>query len=112
MEGISQEAIALAGHLRLARLIVLFDDNGISIDGPLALSDSVDQLKRFEACGWNAWRVDGHDPEAVAAAIAETGATSPKDMGRVMKAVMAKLAGQNVDGKTVNELVRQKLGAA
>jgi uncharacterized protein YqeY len=49
--------------------------------------------------------------EAVAAAIAETGATSPKDMGRVMKAVMAKLAGQNVDGKTVNELVRRKLGA-
>lgn len=49
---------------------------------------------------------------AVAAAIAETGATSPKDMGRVMKAVMVKLAGQNVDGKTVNELVRKHLGAA
>jgi len=48
---------------------------------------------------------------AVTAAIAETGATSPKDMGRVMKAVMAKLAGQNVDGKTVNDLVRRKLGA-
>ena len=70
MEGISQEAIALAGHLKLARLIVLFDDNGISIDGPLSLSDSVDQVKRFEACGWNACRVDGHDPEAIAAAIA------------------------------------------
>jgi len=50
--------------------------------------------------------------DAVAAAIAETGATSPKDMGRVMKTVMAKLAGQNVDGKTVNELVRAKLGGA
>ncbi len=75
MEGISQEAIALAGHLRLARLTVLFDDNGISIDGPLALADSVDQLKRFEACGWNAWRVDGHDPEAVAAALAEAQAS-------------------------------------
>jgi uncharacterized protein YqeY len=49
--------------------------------------------------------------QAVAGAIAETGATSAKDMGRVMKAVMAKLAGQNVDGKTVNELVRRKLGA-
>ncbi len=70
MEGISQEAIALAGHLRLARLTVLFDDNGISIDGPLALADSVDQVKRFEACGWNACRVDGHDPEAIAEAIA------------------------------------------
>ncbi len=69
MEGISQEAIAFAGHLRLAKLIVLFDDNGISIDGPLSLADSVDQLKRFEASGWAATRIDGHDPEAIAAAI-------------------------------------------
>jgi transketolase len=69
MEGISQEAIALAGHLKLAKLIVLFDDNGISIDGPLSLSDSVDQLKRFEAAGWAATRIDGHDPEAIAAAL-------------------------------------------
>jgi transketolase len=70
MEGISQEAIALAGHLRLAKLIVLFDDNGISIDGPLALACSVDQVKRFEAAGWAASRVDGHDPGAIAGAIA------------------------------------------
>ena len=70
MEGISQEAIALAGHLRLARLIVLYDDNGISIDGPLGLADSVDQVKRFEAAGWAATRIDGHDPDAIAAAIA------------------------------------------
>ena len=69
MEGVSQEAIALAGHLKLSRLIVLFDDNGISIDGPLALADSVDQVKRFEAAGWNARRIDGHDPDAIAAAI-------------------------------------------
>jgi transketolase len=69
MEGISQEAIALAGHLKLNKLIMLFDDNGISIDGPLSLSDSVDQVKRFEACGWNASRVDGHDPAAIAEAI-------------------------------------------
>jgi transketolase len=69
MEGVSQEAIALAGHLRLHKLIVLFDDNGISIDGPLSLADSVDQVKRFEAAGWAAMRIDGHDPEAIAAAI-------------------------------------------
>ncbi len=69
MEGISQEAIALAGHLQLNKLIVLFDDNGISIDGPLSLTDSVDQIKRFEAAGWAATRVDGHDPAAIAAAL-------------------------------------------
>src|SRR5262245_40041580 len=69
MEGISQEALALAGHLRLNKLIVLFDDNGITIDGALALSDSVDQVKRFEAAGWAACRIDGHDPDAVAAAV-------------------------------------------
>ena len=69
MEGISQEAIALAGHLRLNKLIVLFDDNGISIDGPLSLSDSVDQVKRFEAAGWAASRIDGHDPQAIARAL-------------------------------------------
>jgi transketolase len=71
MEGVSQEAIALAGHLKLNRLVVLFDDNGISIDGPLSLADSVDQVKRFEAVGWAARRVDGHDPEAIAEAIAQ-----------------------------------------
>jgi transketolase len=70
MEGISHEAIALDGHLRLAKLTVLFDDNGISIDGPLALADSVDQLRRFETCGWAATQIDGHDPEAIAAALA------------------------------------------
>src|ERR1051326_4633247 len=69
MEGISQEAIAFAGHLKLNKLIVLFDDNGISIDGPLSLADSVDQVKRFEAWGWNASRIAGQDPAASAAAI-------------------------------------------
>ncbi len=69
MEGISQEAISLAGHLKLRKLIVLWDDNGISIDGPVDLSDSTDQLKRFEASGWSCVRVDGHDPDAVTGAL-------------------------------------------
>ena len=69
MEGISHEAISLAGHLRLSKLVVLFDDNHISIDGPTELSVSDDQCARFEASGWHVARVDGHDPEAVHRAI-------------------------------------------
>jgi transketolase len=69
MEGISHEAIALAGHLKLNKLIFLWDDNGISIDGPLSLADSVDQVARFKAAGWNAGRIDGQDHNAIAAAI-------------------------------------------
>jgi len=71
MEGLSHEAISLAGHLRLNRLIVLFDDNEISIDGSTSLSCSDDQLARFKASGWSACRIDGHDPEAIAAAIGQ-----------------------------------------
>ncbi len=69
MEGISHEAISLAGHLKLSRLIVLFDDNEISIDGSTSLSCSDDQLARFKASGWSACRIDGHDPEAISEAI-------------------------------------------
>ncbi|MBN9602809.1 MAG: transketolase [Afipia felis] len=71
MEGVSQEAISLAGHLKLGRLIVLFDDNSISIDGPTSLSCSDDPLARAAASGWSVRRVDGHDPTAVEEAIAE-----------------------------------------
>jgi transketolase len=69
MEGISQEAISLAGHLKLNKLIVLFDDNCISIDGPTSLAVSDDQAMRFEASGWSIQRVDGHDPDAIAGAL-------------------------------------------
>jgi transketolase len=69
MEGVSQEAIALAGHWKLNKLIVLYDDNGISIDGPTSLSDSVDQVKRFKSAGWAAELIDGQDQAAIAAAI-------------------------------------------
>ena len=69
MEGISHEAVSLAGHLRLNKLVVLFDDNHVSIDGPTELAVSDDQVARFRAAGWNAGAADGHDADAVAAAI-------------------------------------------
>ena len=69
MEGVSQEAIALAGHLKLGKLIIFHDDNHISIDGSTALADNTDQVARVKASGWNGVHIDGHDPEAIAAAI-------------------------------------------
>ncbi len=75
MEGLSQEAISLAGHHQLAKLIVLWDDNEICIDGATNLTTSDDQLERFRASRWNAVRVDGHDHEAVARAIEQAKAS-------------------------------------
>ncbi len=69
MEGISHEAASLAGHLGLAKLIVLYDDNSISIDGPTELAFSDDPLLRFRGYGWAAERIDGHDHQAIADAI-------------------------------------------
>lgn len=69
MEGISQEAITLAGHLKLNRLTVLFDNNGVSIDGKVSMADSTDQLARFAASGWNVSQADGYDAEQITAAL-------------------------------------------
>ena len=69
MEGISQEAISFAGHLRLSKLILFWDDNHISIDGPTALSRNEDEVERFDASGWHTQRIDGHDTDAIADAI-------------------------------------------
>ena len=71
MEGISHEAISLAGHLRLSKLIVLWDDNSISIDGATSMAVSDDQARRFQASGWATLACDGHDADAVAAALAQ-----------------------------------------
>jgi transketolase len=118
MEGVSHEAIALAGHLKLAKLIVLYDDNGISIDGPVALADSVDQVARFKAAGWSASRIDGHDPEAIAAAIADAQNSDRPTMiacrttigfGAPTKAGSEKAHGSPLGAAEI-EAARQKLG--
>jgi transketolase len=80
MEGVSQEAIAMAGHWRLNKLIVLYDDNGISIDGPTSIADSVDQVKRFKSAGWAAELIDGQDQAAIAAAITRAQKSSKPSM--------------------------------
>lgn len=69
MEGISHEAIALAGHLKLNKLVLFWDNNNITIDGTVDLSDSTDQIARFKAVKWNTIEIDGHDPEAISNAI-------------------------------------------
>jgi transketolase len=120
MEGISHEAIDLAGHLGLSKLIVLFDDNRISIDGPTSLATSMDQLKRFEAAGWSVRSVDGHDPEAVAQAIGyERGTSKPSliacrttiGYGAPNRAGTAKAHGEPLGAEEIAG-AREKLGWA
>ncbi|AKR56945.1 Transketolase [Devosia sp. H5989] len=69
MEGISQEAISLAGHLKLNKLVVIWDNNGITIDGKVSNADSTDQIARFHACGWNTIEIDGHDQAQIEKAL-------------------------------------------
>ncbi|MCW5724812.1 MAG: transketolase [Maricaulaceae bacterium] len=97
-EGISHEAISLAGHLRLSRLIVLWDDNSISIDGATSLSDSSDVLKRFQAAGWATFHADGHDMAAVDAAL-----TAAKTAGRPALIACRTVIGFGAPGKAGSE---------
>ncbi|AEQ52477.1 transketolase [Pelagibacterium halotolerans] len=69
MEGISQESISLAGHLKLNKLIVIWDNNDITIDGKVSMADSTDQIARFKAVGWNTMEIDGHDPDQIEKAL-------------------------------------------
>ncbi|BBC03173.1 MULTISPECIES: transketolase [Bradyrhizobium] len=118
MEGISQEAIALAGVWRLNKMIVLYDDNGISIDGPTSISDSVDQVKRFKSAGWAAELIDGHDPQAIAAAITRAQKSNKPSMiackttigyGAPHKAGTAKAHGEAL-GADELKAAKEKLG--
>jgi transketolase len=118
MEGVSQEAIAMAGHWRLNKLIVLYDDNGISIDGPTSIADSVDQVKRFKSAGWAAELIDGQDQAAIAAAIARAQKSGKPSMiackttigyGAPTKAGTAKAHGEAL-GADELKAAKEKLG--
>jgi transketolase len=118
MEGVSQEAIALAGHWKLNKLIVLYDDNGISIDGPTSLSDSVDQVKRFKSAGWQAELIAGQDQQAIAAAIARAQKSNKPSMiackttigfGAPTKAGTAKAHGEALGAEELKG-AKEKLG--
>ncbi len=120
MEGISQEAISFAGHLKLNKLIVFFDDNHISIDGPTSLATSEDQVKRFEAAGWYVQSIDGHNHEQISKAIKAAQQSDKPSMiacrttiayGAPTKAGTASSHGSPL-GKTEIEGARQKLGWA
>jgi transketolase len=118
MEGISQEAIALAGVWRLNKMIVLYDDNGISIDGPTSISDSVDQIKRFKSAGWAAELIDGQDQAAIAAAITRAQKSNKPSMiackttigyGAPTKAGTAKAHGEALGAEELKG-AKEKLG--
>ncbi len=118
MEGVSQEAIALAGHWKLNKLIVLYDDNGISIDGPTSISDSVDQVKRFKSAGWQAELIDGQDQQAIAAAITRAQKSNKPSMiackttigfGAPTKAGTAKAHGEALGAEELKG-AKEKLG--
>jgi transketolase len=118
MEGVSQEAIAMAGHWKLNKMIVLYDDNGISIDGPTSIADSVDQVKRFKSAGWAAESIDGHDPKAIAAAITRAQKSSKPSLiackttigfGAPTKAGTAKVHGEALGADELKG-AKEKLG--
>jgi transketolase len=118
MEGISQESISLAGHLKLAKLTIIWDDNNISIDGPIGLADSTDQIARFKASGWNTITIDGHDAAQVAHALAAArkadrptliAAKTTIGFGAPTKAGTAKAHGSPLGAEEIKG-AREKLG--
>ena len=118
MEGISHEAAALAGHLKLSKLTVLFDDNAISIDGPIGITSSEDVLSRFESYGWSVIAVDGHSAEKIDDVLLAAQATSRPcliacktsiGMGAPSKAGTAGIHGSPLGASEIDAM-RQALG--
>ena len=93
MEGVSQEALALAGKQQLSRLIVLWDNNGITIDGKVSIADVTDQKARFAASGWDVFDCDGHDPVDIDRALTAAKGSDRPGVRRLQDAYRAGLIG-------------------
>ncbi|MBN9308935.1 transketolase, partial [Devosia sp.] len=102
MEGVSQEAISLAGHLKLNKLVVIWDNNNITIDGRVSNADSTDQIARFKACGWNTIEVDGLDQAAVEKALLEAKKSTDKPTLIAAKTIIGYGAPKKADSHSVH----------
>ncbi len=102
MEGVSQEAISLAGHLKLNKLVVIWDNNNITIDGRVSNADSTDQIARFKACGWNTIEVDGLDQEAVEKALLDAKKSTDKPTLIAAKTIIGFGAPKKADSHAVH----------
>ncbi len=102
MEGVSQEAISLAGHLKLNKLVVIWDNNNITIDGRVSNADSTDQIARFKACGWNTIEIDGLDQAAVEKALLDAKKSTDKPTLIAAKTIIGYGAPKKADSHAVH----------
>jgi transketolase len=102
MEGVSQEAISLAGHLKLNKLVVIWDNNNITIDGRVSNADSTDQIARFKACGWNTIEIDGLDQAAVEKALNDAKKSKDKPTLIAAKTIIGFGAPKKADSHSVH----------
>ncbi len=102
MEGVSQEAISLAGHLKLYKLVVIWDNNNITIDGRVSNADSTDQIARFKACGWNTIEIDGLDQAQVEKALLDAKKSTDKPTLIAAKTIIGYGAPKKADSHGVH----------
>ncbi|WP_055046185.1 transketolase [Devosia sp. A16] len=102
MEGVSQEAISLAGHLKLNKLVVIWDNNNITIDGRVSNADSTDQIARFKACGWNTIEIDGLDQAQVERALLDAKKSKDKPTLIAAKTIIGYGAPKKADSHSVH----------
>jgi len=105
MEGVSHEAMGIAGRQELSRLIVFWDNNNITIDGTVDLSDRTDQIGRFTAAGWHVQEIDGHDPSEIDAAIVNAKKDKRPSMIRNIRAIFERAALSDQEVRTLHGII-------